>query len=206
MLLMWSLMTATQLTVITALFPRSTMRLSPLPVILKSPPSLKWVSCRTLLSSQPMGFAGAGGALGVGITSAVAASTAWISSSRHILTLQSSTWTVYQRTGRAMERPLLLLLLPSQRAPRRLRRQAPLRPRSPLLPRPRAPLPLLLPQPLQGCPRSGSNGKLNSLLGLFQTAANLIEYSGGTNWTGPTVCVSGTTCTAQSPPWYYQCL
>jgi mannan endo-1,4-beta-mannosidase len=29
---------------------------------------------------------------------------------------------------------------------------------------------------------------------------------GGTGWTGPTVCATGTTCTSVSPPWYYQCL
>jgi len=29
---------------------------------------------------------------------------------------------------------------------------------------------------------------------------------GGTTWTGPTVCASGSTCTAVSPPFYSQCL
>jgi len=29
---------------------------------------------------------------------------------------------------------------------------------------------------------------------------------GGTGWTGPTVCASGTTCKAVSPPYYSQCL
>ncbi|KAI5854339.1 glycosyl hydrolase family 26-domain-containing protein [Tricharina praecox] len=29
---------------------------------------------------------------------------------------------------------------------------------------------------------------------------------GGTSYTGPTTCVSGSTCTAVSPPYYYQCL
>jgi len=29
---------------------------------------------------------------------------------------------------------------------------------------------------------------------------------GGTGWTGPTVCASGSTCTAVSPPYYSQCL
>jgi hypothetical protein len=28
---------------------------------------------------------------------------------------------------------------------------------------------------------------------------------GGTGWTGPTACASGTTCQAVSPPYYYQC-
>ncbi|KIJ69058.1 carbohydrate-binding module family 1 protein [Hydnomerulius pinastri MD-312] len=39
-------------------------------------------------------------------------------------------------------------------------------------------------------------------------AATQTKYGqcGGTGWTGPTVCASGTTCTVVSAPYYYQCL
>lgn len=39
-------------------------------------------------------------------------------------------------------------------------------------------------------------------------AATQSKYGqcGGTGWTGPTVCASGSTCTAVSAPYYYQCL
>lgn len=30
--------------------------------------------------------------------------------------------------------------------------------------------------------------------------------SGGVDWTGPTTCTGGWTCTPVAPPWYYQCL
>ncbi|PBK87331.1 endo-1,4-beta-xylanase A [Armillaria gallica] len=35
---------------------------------------------------------------------------------------------------------------------------------------------------------------------------NKYGQCGGTGWTGPTACVSGSTCTAVDAPWYYQCL
>jgi len=40
------------------------------------------------------------------------------------------------------------------------------------------------------------------------TGAVAAQYAqcGGTGFTGPTACVSGTTCTAISPPYYYQCV
>ncbi|KAG8760199.1 hypothetical protein FRC14_003753 [Serendipita sp. 396] len=34
----------------------------------------------------------------------------------------------------------------------------------------------------------------------------LYGQCGGTNYSGPTVCTTGATCVAISPPWYYQCL
>ncbi|KAH8145368.1 uncharacterized protein LAJ45_10651 [Morchella importuna] len=36
--------------------------------------------------------------------------------------------------------------------------------------------------------------------------ASKYQQCGGVNWTGPTACVTGTTCTAVSAPYYYQCL
>lgn len=39
------------------------------------------------------------------------------------------------------------------------------------------------------------------------SSATQVKYGqcGGTDYTGPTVCASGSTCTAVSPPYYYQC-
>lgn len=39
-------------------------------------------------------------------------------------------------------------------------------------------------------------------------AATQTHYGqcGGTDWTGPTICATGYTCTSVSPPYYYQCL
>ncbi|KAG9094536.1 hypothetical protein FS749_012258 [Ceratobasidium sp. UAMH 11750] len=50
--------------------------------------------------------------------------------------------------------------------------------------------------------------RTTSTPGSTPTSGTVPRYGqcGGNGWTGGTVCVSPYTCTAVSPPWYYQCL
>jgi len=57
-------------------------------------------------------------------------------------------------------------------------------------------------------PVSGPGTTTNPTTTAPASGATQTHYGqcGGNGWTGPTVCASGTTCTAVSPPYYSQCL